>query len=67
MVFLFTFKSGSLPNRRPSPLPELGLFLSVFLPGFLEITIMGMVYNGKKMVTTGLKKLNRPFSFAEIC
>ncbi len=26
MLFLFTFKSGSVLNRRPSPLPEYGLF-----------------------------------------
>ncbi len=26
MLFVFTIISGSVPNRRPSPLPELGLF-----------------------------------------
>ncbi len=34
VLFLFTFKSGSVLNRRPSPLPEHGLFISVFLPGW---------------------------------
>ncbi len=33
MLFLFNFKSGPVPNRRPSLLPEHGLFLPVFLPG----------------------------------
>ncbi len=26
MLFLFAFKLGSVPNRRTSPLPELGFF-----------------------------------------
>ncbi len=41
MLFLFTFKSGSVPNRRPSPLPEHGFFLPVFLQGEdISLTIL---------------------------
>ncbi len=32
MLFLFTFKSGYVSNRRPSPHPDHGRFLSMFLP-----------------------------------
>ncbi len=34
VLFYFTLNSGPVQNRRPSSLPELGLFLSVFLLGF---------------------------------
>ncbi len=46
-LFYFTFKSGSVPNRRPSPLPKHNLFLHCLPPrlknnigdaGFEEMT-----------------------------
>ncbi len=33
LLFYFTLISGSVANTLPSPLPEHGVFLSVFLPG----------------------------------